>query len=116
MKGLIIAAVAALGLSACTADGLFRIPSPGDVGGNDALSDKIAGFCAADFAEENVAALAEWVALYNMVAPMIDREQIDTDGLYQSEAVQKLFAVRSAICLATQPVPAPAVVEAVAAG
>lgn len=98
-------------LAACAG---FTLPSPSTVGGgNSQAATKLAEFCRADIADANIAALQEWVVLYNVVAPLIEREPIDTEALTQRQAVRKLLAVRSALCLATQPLPAPAVVEAV---
>lgn len=109
----LLAIPAALALGACAG---FTLPSPSSVGGSEnQIAARLAEFCRADFADANIAALQEWVTLYNLVAPMIEREPIDTASLTERDAVRKLLAVRAAVCLATQPLPAPAVVEAVEA-
>jgi hypothetical protein len=107
MRASIFAVAAALALAACT------IPSPSSISGNPEMAAKVEAFCAADFVTGNTAALAEWVMIYNVVAPLIDREPLVGD-FTANETVQALLTVRSAICLATAPEPAPAVMEAVA--
>jgi hypothetical protein len=97
-------------LAACAG---MKLPSPGDVSGNPQITARLAEFCAADFVDGNTAALREWVMIFNLVAPLVGQEPIDTAALTQREAVQTLLQVRSAVCLATQPLPAPVVVEAV---
>ena len=100
--------------AAASALGACAIPSPSSLAGNPELAAKVKAFCAADFVTGNTSALAEWVTIYNVVAPLIDREPIDVANLTASKAVQTLLTVRSAVCLATEPVPAPAVLKAVA--
>ena len=113
MRLVLLAVPALLALSAC-ADGVtFRLPSLSQIGGNSQAQERLAAFCAEDFVTANVATLGEYVMVYNALAPLLDREPIDMDGLYQREAVQKLLAAREVLCFATAP--APAAVEAVAA-
>lgn len=109
MKTTLIGAAGLVMLAGCT-NGSFHLPTPGEVGGSSQAQEKLTEFCAADFGSQPVAALGEWVALYNLIAPALDQEPIDTAGLMQGEAVTKLKAVRSAVCIATMP--APAAVEA----
>jgi hypothetical protein len=99
-------AIPLLALGACT------IPSFSSLTGNPELQTKVEAFCAADFVTGNVAALNEWVMVYNLVAPLIDREPIVGD-FTANETVRTLMSVRSTLCLATAPEPAPEVLKAI---
>lgn len=111
-KLLPLVVLAPLALAAC-AEG-FKLPTPGSFGATSGISAKVDQFCAADFAAQPKAAVAEWVLLANIIATAVGREPFDTDGITKGEAVMKLEAVRTAYCLA-RPVVIEAVAEAAAA-
>lgn len=110
---VIIAPVAALSLAAC-AGGQLLSPAEFVSRANPEMQARLTQFCAADFVSSGTAALGQYAGIYNAVAPLIEREPVDVDGMTQSKAAMALLAVRGAICLATAPAPAPTVVEAVA--
>ncbi len=91
---LAILAIPAIALAAC-ADG--SVPTPTSVG----LTAGIDQFCAIDTADavaQPASALGEWAALYNRIAPRLDREVIPSGKISKRRAKAVLDDARQDIC------------------
>lgn len=70
---------------------------------SEVVSSYLGDFCATNFQNENIAALQEWVVVYNLAAMKFDLEPIDTNNLTKNEAVAELVAARTLVCVLPPP-------------
>jgi hypothetical protein len=88
------------GLAACAGlDGVaFRLSTPGKLLANTAIAEKVAAFCDEELRTRNYAAAGEYVALGNMAAAALGKDQIDVAGMTNGDAMRMVTDLRAVVC------------------